>query len=574
MTAMQIDPITREVLQNRLTAIVREMSITLQRAAYSPIIYEVKDFSSVLLRPCGDLVAQAEGIPGFLGAMPQLIPPLLERYPHAEMSPGDVFVSNDPYSANGTHKNDVNVIKPVFAGDRVFAFAVNKAHWTDIGGKESGSWSPDATNTYQEGISIPPLRLAERGLLNDELVEIILANTRLRENNLGDLMAQMSACNAAERRVHSLLTQYGAAEIDAYIDSLFAYTEAKIRNEIEGIPDGTYVGEDFVETDGVSLDPIRVGLQIHVKGSDIEFDFTESGPQRGGACGNIPVVGTVSACRLALKCLLAPSVGANDGLYRPMTVVTVPGTMFHPLHPAPCTTWGDLMRAIIESIFEALGPVMPERVPAGMFGQVQAMGVSGEDPRTGRPFIHFTPYAGGWGARASKDGVNALCALANGDNYNVPCEVVEAEFPLMVERYELIEDSGGPGTHRGGLGVRTDLKVLSDGATVSASLDRYRFPPPGRFGGAPGKGSSLLLSLGDQDEVDRPKTSGFRMRKGSVISHRTGGGGGFGDPRLRDPRSLAEDVEDGYVSSHSATRDYDGAIPRAASEMQAANPSS
>ena len=339
MTAMQIDPITREVLQNRLTAIVREMSITLQRAAYSPIIYEVKDFSSVLLRPCGDLVAQAEGIPGFLGAMPQLIPPLLERYPYAEMSPGDVFVSNDPYSANGTHKNDVNVIKPVFAGDRVFAFAVNKAHWTDIGGKESGSWSPDATNTYQEGISIPPLRLAERGLLNDELVEIILANTRLRENNLGDLMAQMSACNAAERRVHSLLTQYGAAEIDAYIDSLFAYTEAKIRNEIEGIPDGTYVGEDFVETDGISPDPIRVGVKIHVKGSDIEFDFTESGPQHGGACGNIPVVGTVSACRLALKCLLAPSVGANEGLYRPMAVVTIPGTMTHPLHPAPCTTW-------------------------------------------------------------------------------------------------------------------------------------------------------------------------------------------------------------------------------------------
>src|ERR1700730_7197655 len=189
-------------------------------------------------------------------------------------------------------------MKPIFTGGRIFGFAVNKAHWTDIGGKESGSWSPDATNTYQEGISIPPLRIVERERFNDELVEIILANTRLRENNLGDLMAQMSACQTAERRLHSLLTQYGDAEIDAYVDSLFAYAEAKIRKEIAGIPDGTYVGEDFVETDGVSPEPIRVGVRIHVKDSDIEFDFTESGPQRGGACGNIPLVGTVSACRL------------------------------------------------------------------------------------------------------------------------------------------------------------------------------------------------------------------------------------------------------------------------------------
>ncbi len=572
MTGRAIDPVTREVVQNRLTAIVREMSITLQRAAYSPIIYEVKDFSSVLVRPSGELVAQAEGIPGFLGAMPQLLPPLVARYPLDEISPGDLFVSNDPYSANGTHKNDINVMKPIFAHDRIFGFAVNKAHWTDVGGKESGSWSPDATNTYQEGISIPPLQIAKRERLNDELLEIILANTRLRENNMGDLMAQIAACNTAERRVQSLLAQYGAEEIDAYIDSLFSSTEAKIRKEIEQIPDGTYEGEDFIETDGVSAEPIRVGVLIHVTGSEIAFDFRDAVPQRAGACGNVPLVGTVSACRLALKCLLAPDAEANDGLYRPMTVLTAPGTMTHPLHPAPCTTWGDGMRAILEAVFDALSPVMPERVPAGMFGQVQAMAVSGEDPRTGRPFIHFTPYAGGWGARFAKDGVNALCALANGDNNNVPCEVVEAEFPLRVERYELIEDSGGPGTHRGGLGVRTDLRVLSEGATVSASLDRYRFPPPGRFGGGPGKGSALLLGLGGPDQVDRPKTSGFWVEKGSVISHRTGGGGGFGDPRLREPERLVGDVEDGYVSERAAARDY-GATGRAASATGSSSPS-
>ncbi len=551
-----IDPITREVVQNRLTAIVREMSITLQRASYSPIIYEVKDFSSVLLRPSGELVAQAEGIPGFLGAMPQVLPPILERYPLEGIRPGDVFISNDPYSANGTHKNDVNVVKPLFWEGRVVFFAVNKAHWTDIGGKEPGSWSPDATNTYQEGISIPPVRLLAEGRRNEELLEVVLANTRLRENNLGDLMAQISACHTAEQRVHSLLERYGIDEMEACIDSLFDYVEARIRTEIEGIPDGTYLGEDFVETDGVHDEAIRVAVRITVSGSDIVFDFSDAEEQHGGACGNIPLVGTVSACRVALKCLLAPHVSANHGLYRPMRVVTRPGTMMHPVHPAPCTTWGDMCRAVMEAIFSALAPVMPDKVAAGMFGQVQAMAIASTDPRTGEPYIHFMPYAGGWGARSTKDGINALCALANGDNYNIPCEVVEAEFPLMVERYELIQDSGGPGKYRGGLGVRIDFRVLSDGATVSASLDRYKFMPPGLFGGGSATGSALLLNLGDDDEVDRPKAAGVRVRKGGLISHRTGGGGGFEDPRRRDPERVRSDVENGYVSLEAAVRDY------------------
>jgi N-methylhydantoinase B len=543
-------------VQNRLTAIVREMSITLQRASYSPIVYEVKDFSSVLLRPSGELVAQAEGIPGFLGAMPQVLPPVIERYPLDTIRPADVFISNDPYSANGTHKNDVNVIKPIFHDDRLAFFAVNKAHWTDIGGKDPGSWSPDATNTYQEGISIPPLRLIDQGRMNEELLEMVLANTRLRENNLGDLMAQISACHTAEERVHALLARYDAAAVDSYIDSLLDSAEARIRREIEQIPDGIYSGEDFVETDGVRDETIRVSVSIAVSGSEIVFDFSDSGEQREGACGNIPLVGTVSACRVAVKCLLAPHVPANDGLYRPLRVVTRPGTTTHPVHPAPCTTWGDMNRAVMEAIFFALAPVMPDRVAAGFFGQVQAMAIAGSDARTGRPFIHFMPYAGGWGARATKDGINALCALANGDNYNIPSEVVEAEFPLRVERYELIQDSGGVGRNRGGLGVRTEFRVLSDGAIVSASLDRYELRPRGLFGGGSGACNALLLNLGEPDEVNRPKAAGIRVAKGSLISHRTGGGGGFGDPLERDPERVREDVANGYVSREAAQRDY------------------
>ena len=250
-----VDPVTREVIQNRLISIVREMSVTIERAAYSPIIFEVKDFSSVLLRPNGDVVAQAEGIPIFLGAMQQTLPPVLERYPLETMRPGDVYISNDPHTANGTHKNDINVLRPFFVDDEPVLFSANKAHWTDIGAKDPGSWSPDATNTYQEGVTVPALRLYREGVVNDELLEIILANTRLRENNYGDFMAQISAAHTAEVRLQELYARYAREEIDPCVDSMFDYIEAKVRAEVEQVPDGTYTGVDYVDSkvDGLQI---------------------------------------------------------------------------------------------------------------------------------------------------------------------------------------------------------------------------------------------------------------------------------------------------------------------------------
>jgi N-methylhydantoinase B len=551
-----VDPVTREVIANRLVSIVREMSVSLQRAAYSPIIYEVKDFSSVLLRPDASVVAQAEGIPVFLGSMHQTLGPVLERYPLEDMQEGDVYISNDPFSANGTHKNDINILKPIFWEDRPVFFAATKAHWTDIGGKDPGSWSPDAANTYQEGVTVPPLRLYRAGVLNDELKEVILASTRLRENNEGDLMAQISACHTAEVRVHELLALYGRETTDACIDSLFDYVEAKVRAEIERLPDGTYTGEDLVDSDGVTDDPVKVIVHVTVKGSDIEFDFSDCEEQRYGACGNAHLVNTVAACRVAMKCLLGPQLTANEGFYRPMAVVTKEGTVVHPVHPAPGTVWDNMGRAIIESIFFALAPVVPDRVSAGIFGGVQAMAIGGEDPRTGVPFIHFMPYAGGWGARQTKDGINALCPLLNGDNDNIPCEVSEAKFPLIVERYELIPDSGGAGKCRGGLGVVTEYRVLSDGAMVSAGIGRWRFPPPGLFDGAPGMRSNLVLDADADAPRDAPLSGGVFVEKDSLISHRCGGGGGFGPASERPREAVLADIADGYVSREAAIHDY------------------
>ncbi len=556
-----VDPVTREVVQNRLIAIVREMSYTLARAAYSPIIYEVKDFSNVLLRPNTDLVAQAEGIPVFLGAMSPVLKAVLERYELNEMRPGDVYISNDPFAGNGTHKNDVNIIRPIFDEDRPVLFAMSKAHWTDIGGKDAGSWSPDAKNTYQEGVSIPPLRLLREGKLNGELLELILSNTRLRANNEGDLLAQLAACNVAEQRVLDLIGDYSYHELDRYIDSLLDYSEAQVRAEIERIPDGVFEAETWVDSDGVLDEPFCVPVRVTIAGSEIEIDFTGAGDQRQGGCGNATWASTTAAASVAYKCATLPHAVTNHGFYRPLAVVTRPGSLLHPLPPAPVTIWGDVGLAIIESVLHAIGSADPDRAIAGFYGNVDGLAIAGDDERTGGQYIHFSPYAGGWGARRGKDGVSGLCPIINGDNANVPCEVIESRYPLHVERYELVQDSGGPGRFRGGLGIRIDYRVLSDNTIVSASLDRYCIRPRGVFGGGNGGLSGLFIDQGGGDWRPAHKVAGLQVARGSIVSHRTGGGGGYGDPLERDRERVRADIDDGYVSEQQAAAAYGVLLP-------------
>lgn len=556
MNVPAVDPITREVVQNRLITIVREMSITVQRAAYSPIIHEVKDYSSVLLRPNADLVAESEGIPSFLGAMPATLPPVLASYDPATIEPGDVFVSNDPYSANGTHKNDINVVSPVFWEGALAFFAVTKAHWSDIGGKDPGSWSPDATSTFQEGLSIPPIRLHRAGELNEEALKLILANTREPDDNHGDLMAQVAACRVADRRVTELLERYGRDTVEASIDSLFDYVETRMRADITRVPDGVYTATETIESDGITENPIQVTARVVVNGSDVTCDFTGHEPQRYAAGGNINRVCLEAMCRVALKCLLAPTLPANQGLYRPINVQAMPGTVTHPTHPAPCTTWGDMGYAVYEAIFEALAPVLPSRVVAGLFGYGQTMAIAGRRTGPDSAYVHFMPYAGGWGGRDGKDGLSATCPLLNGDNYNIPCEVIEHEFPLLVERYELIDDSAGAGQYRGGVGVRTDYRVLHGPVEVFASLNRYGIPPRGLFGGDDATLNYLLLERSDGSFLNCPKAAGVIVAEGGLISHRTSGGGGYGDPTTRKRELVRADVLNGYVSHEAAIEHY------------------
>ena len=548
-----VDPILREVIRHRLMGAVAEMSETLKRAAYTPTIYEVLDFSNTLHSRSGDVVAQTLGIPIFLGAMSASCRAAIAAFCLEGFQPGDIVISNDPHLAGGSHVNDVNIIAPVFHDGNVVMFVQSKAHWRDVGGKDAGSWSPDATDVFQEGLRLPPVKLMVAGVLNEALLAVITCNSRLPENARGDLLAQVAACRIGEKRVGELIARYGIESLLAAMDAILDHGERLIRAEIAQIPDGTYTAEDWLDADGREDKQVPIRVAVTVAGSDLVADFAGTGPQNPGGIANTVLAGTSSAVRMAVKCLTNPQLPANEGCYRPITVLAPPGSCVNAQPPAPATVGlGSVAHVVIEVVLKALAPVLPERAIADTFGSINAMQIYGTDPATGRLFIHGMPYSGGWGARATKDGVSVLQGPVNGDCRNIPAEIVESKYPLRVEQYALIADSGGPGRTRGGLGARVDYRILCDDARLNTALIRYRRPPEGIFGGGAGKGNETVVD----DETVLHRASGYPLRRGALVSHRMGGGGGYGPALERTAESVARDVRYGYVTPQAARRDY------------------
>ena len=573
----RVDPITLEVVRAGLTSIVREMSVTLTRTAYSTIIRDVHDFSCVVFDRRGRLIAQAEGIPSFNGSMGFTLAATAAKFPLAAMRPGDVYISNDPYFGDGAsfHKNDINIVMPIFLDGELIMLSASKAHYLDIGGKDPGSYSPDAQNAFQEGLTLPPVKLYDAGVVNQAVLDILFANVRVPDVERGDLAAQLAAGKTAENRGLELVAKYGNAVFEASLDELLAHGERTVRAAIGRIPDGAYEAEGFHDGDGRSEEPIPIRVRITVSGGDLTVDLTGSAPQRASSSGNCHWLTTVAASRESIMFLADTSMGANEGSYRPIEVIAPHGSVFRPLHPAPTTTGtADMAVRLIELILRALAPVLPDDVIAGTFGTVSALTLAGAHPEDGREFVHFSPYAGGWGARATADGNSAMVSLLSGDNYNVPCEVMETRFPgLLAERYALREGSAGPGRRRGGWGVAYDYRALVP-VELSVSLDHYTFPPYGLDGGAEGEGSALVVDPGGPAERVHHQVAGVAVPAGTLISHRTAGGGGYGAPRERGPEAVAEDVRNGLLSVDAARAEYGvvldraGAVDAAATERE------
>jgi N-methylhydantoinase B len=547
----QADPVTLGVIWGALRSIAVEIGTTVHRTAYSEQAREGQDFSVAVFDATGRMVAQGPYSPGHMGAMSFAVRHALAAHPVETLEPGDAILLNDPLLGSG-HLPDFFITQPVFAGGAVIGFVVNILHHTDVGGQRPGSQGVEGIFDYfQEGLRIPPTKVWRRYEEQEGIVGIIAANTRTPDKVLGDLRAQRAALRVGELRLAELCGRYGRETLFAAFDEIVGRTEASMRAAIRAVPDGVYPFEDFLDDWGPGTDPLRVSVTVTVDGDAIVVDYDGSSPQTASGL-NSYVNYTRSYSYAAIKCLTDPDGPMNEGALRPITVRAPEGSFLNPRPPA-----GGGPRAIIcyrtfEAVIGALAPALPDRVAAASSHFANPT-FGGWDRRRGRRFVAYELVLSGTGARAGKDGCEAMAMAFNASN--IPVEAQEASQPIVVERFALMSDSAGPGRFRGGCGVRRDLRFLADEGKLTNLSERQRFAPYGLFGGRSGALARTVINPGAGEQVVHGKQS-REFAYGDVISFQQSGAGGYGDPLERDPARVLEDVLDEYVSVDVARRDY------------------
>ena len=551
-----VDPITVEVVNNALAAIAEEITINLARTAHSTIVYEVQDFCTGLLDAQGRLVAQAPGgLPLFVGDLDAAVGDGLAIHGADGFAPGDVILTNHTGTC-GQHLNNVVVYTPVFYAKTLVGFAATRAHWIDVGGRLAGGFLTDAVSSFEEGIQIRSVKLYKAGKPDEDLLRILRHNIRNPEASFGDLHAQIGACRMAERRLQELYGNYGLNAVHEAIEEGWDQAERIVRSRIAQFPAGVYTAEAFLDDDGVDIGkPVPIRVKVVVRGDSLTIDFSDMSPQVRGPI-NCGIAAGRSAARLALKYLVAPDVMANDGCFRPLEVVLPQGTLISAREPAAMSWWQTPLLTVIDTVLLAMAKAAPERIPAGHYCDISAMLMTGWDPQKQRPYTNIEPVAGGWGARPHGDGPSATYTIGHGDTFNIPIEVLETRYPLLIERHALRRDSGGPGRYRGGLGLERVFRILDNGVFNGLS-ERSGCPPWGLAGGKPGWSGSITVERAKGGTVEEyHKVTGLRFTKGDKLLFRTGGGGGFGSPLEREPERVAEDVRLGFVSIMAARNAY------------------
>jgi N-methylhydantoinase B len=545
-----VDPITLELVRSGLESIVDEMALTIVRTAYSANLKSAMDLSSAICDADMRLIAQGLTLPLHLGSLPDAMEAVQARFAGA-IRPGDVYILNDPYEG-GTHLPDIFVIQPVFHAARLLGYVCTIAHHTDIGGRVAGGNACDSTEIYQEGLRIPPLRLFDRGEVNDGFMRLLERNVRIPTKVLGDLRAQLAALHVGERGLLELVERYGASVVTTVAADLLAYTERFARADIATWPDGRYEFTDYLDDDGIDPDPIPIHVVVTVAGDQLDVDFAGSAPQVKGAINSVLsfTKSTVYAC---FRCLLAPTLPNNEGYFRAVSVHAPPGTIVNPLPPAPVAARGLTAYRIANAVFGALAQLAPERIPACEAGGDTGITMGGYDDQR-RAFVFLEFLFSGWGGRPFADGIDgAASVVVNFSNY--PAEVIENESPLRIEEYGFLPDSGGPGEYRGGLALVRQYRFLERSAHLQIRADRTRFPAYGLAGGLSGRLCQTIVDEGAGPRVLPAKTA-LVIGRGTVLRHELAGAGGWGDPLRRDPERVRADVRDGKISTVHARDAY------------------
>jgi N-methylhydantoinase B len=518
------DPIRLEVFKHLFAAIAEEMGEVLRRASYSPNIKERRDFSCALFNARGDMIAQAAHIPVHLGSMPLSV---AEVVASLQLEPGDAAILNDPFRG-GTHLPDITVVTPVFVeqggAPALFGYAASRAHHADVGGMTPGSM-PIAREIYQEGLVIPPVKLAVRGEVQAGVLDLILANVRTPEERAGDLWAQLAANRRGEARLREAAARYGAAETTRFMDELLAYSERMTRRLLAGLPDGQYQFTDYLDDDGVGQEPVPISVTVTVSGDEAMVDFTGSAPQQRGSVNAVYAI-TLSAIYYVFRCMLGLDVPNNSGCLAPIRVIAPKGTVVNATRPAPVAGGNvETSQRITDVLLGALARACPDKVPAASQGTMNNVTIGGWDAGRGRPFAYYETIGGGMGARPGRAGVPAIHTHMT-NTLNTPVEALEYAYPLRVARYEIRRGSGGPGQFAGGDGIRRDIEVLAE-AQASLITERRRRRPFGLAGGKPGvPGENVLIRAGVEQPL--PGKGSFELQPGDVLSLRTPGGGGYG----------------------------------------------
>src|SRR5579863_5240545 len=559
MTA--IDPVTLAVLKGRLVQIADEMDATLYRSAFNPIIAEARDACHGLYdaETGATLVQGTSGLPIFVGAMAFAVKTVIDKVAKdGGLSEGDTYLFNDPYDG-GTHLNDFRLVRPVMRGGEVFAWLASVGHWLDVGGNVPGNYNAKATESFQEGFRVPPVKLISGGVFQQDIVDILAANSRVPLSNWGDLNGQLNALGLGEQRVHALLDEYGDDTVSAATAALTARAEALMRANIASLPDGTYSYDDFLDNDGVTDEPLRIALDLTIAGETMRLDFSRSSPPCQGPL-NIARSTAVACCYVALKHLFT-DVPANAGCMAPIEFIIPDTTLLGVSAPKPVGGYTETILRVIDTVFGAFAQAAPERANGSPYATINALSLAGWRGN-GMRWVMFCFFGGGLGGSPEGDGLN------HGNNpistaTIPPTEILESLYPVMFTQWALRPDSAGPGFHRGGLGAIYEVEALADGgAEVFLLGERGKFPPFGVNGGKPAALNRFFYpaEAGERSPPLTSKITDVYIRRGQRVRLETPGGGGFGDPRTRDPARVARDVALGYVSRQAASRDYGVAL--------------
>src|SRR3989440_6288020 len=552
---MTVDPFTVEIIKDGLIAAGDEMFYALQRTAKSTIIYEVLDYATGLLDARGQLLTQGNGVAGFLGTLTFAVKYVLEKFGEEALHPGDIIILNDPYVGGGTHLSDVSLIMPIFYEGQLVAFSANKAHWTEVGGKDPGSWTTDATEVYQEGLQFPAVKIFEAGTPNQAVVDIIAANVRTPDMSIGDMLAGVAALRVGERRTQELFRKYGKDTVLHAMAELLDYGERMARLELQRLPKGTYDAVDYIDDDGIGDGPFEVRVKVTITDDAFICDFTGSSGQVPGPV-NCGTTGLHSAVRAAWKAVTDPLIPANEGVFRPLQVICPPRTIFTAEKPAPVSTYWETMLYAADLVWKALAPIVPNRFTAGHFLSVCGTVVYGLHPDDGSLYLLVEPQAGGWGAGLDKDGENGLVCVGDGETYVIPVEACETRYGVLVDQYALDIVDGGAGEYRGGRGLVRDYRITSEWAGVTATFGRHKFLPWGMNGGQDGSRNYVEFIHDDGRREILGKCARYMLKKGEVARLHTATGGGYGPPSRRPREKVLQDLQEGYITPEQAARDY------------------